>query len=580
MLKTSLFEPAKTTMLQKQIRFLNDPLRSASVPSQPLGYDRYGNAYWLFSVQEMSTLFPFHPNGAPLFMASVDSAVLTEGKLSSEPCVLLREPNGWWGVHNFGEIGGLLMSFSSEMVCERILQARLIEKLAYTRCFLQRNALNIRVAQREWVVKRIRAEHAVHSVKLPAEPLAALQMTRFLETVWARCVEVRQYVHISAAYGFEDDYMVNSLRAEKDLQTKRAKRLRELVGDDMFQLHHQKGWLRNDTLARLRQTAATTTATQIIADGTFYPSLAENSRKAPFLLRNDPLAPPLSVTRAPLLLTDAPAAAVATGGAATSDAMEMSEEPAAKPVEAPESTSMDVDTTPAPVSVPVPTTESSKEKVDEVAAEPMEVEEAPVAAPAAAPLAVPDAVPVAATPAVEGVKEEEVKATDDSTLATAKEQEEKSEKIEKTEPVAVEDPESHLLDPNTLVPDLRAFVNERCRVGGEGFKSKVIEVVHVFSGELIRVFNSGKEAATFFGVSQSGISLCLHNTKPDYFGFKWRLYDGPMISCCKSPKPTIVLQNYVFNLSFCSSILFEQGRSWSRCSCLLLRCCSIRSRAR
>lgn len=586
MLKTSLFEPAKTTLLQKQIRFLNDPLRSASVPSQPLGYDRLGNAYWLLSVQEASTLFPFHPNGAPLFMPGVASAGLTDGKISAEPCVLMREPSGWWGVHNFAEITPLLLSFSLDLLCERTLQLRLIEKLAYTRCFLARHALNIRVTQREWIVKRIRAEHAVHGVKLPAEPLAPLQMTRFLETVWARCVEVRQYLHICSAYRFEEDYMVNSLRAEKDLQNKRTKRLRELVGDDVFQLHHQKGWLRNDFLARLRQTAATTTATQIVADGSFYPQLAENSRKAPFLLRNDPMAPPLSVTRAPLLLADAPAAAA-------SGAMEVSEDPVnstpgasaapvLKPSEVTESTSMDVEVVPDVSTTTVLASEKEAESMaksadaEEKSSEPMEVEETgktSVAITATVPASIP-------TPAVESdgaALKEEVRSSDDTNQIATKPE---VAKTETTEQAPVDDPKSHLLDPNSLIPDLRAFINERCHVSSDAFKTKVIEVVHMYSGELIRVFLAGKDAATFFGVSQSGISLCLHNTKPDYYGFKWRLYDGPLISCCKSF--TFLFYTTVQFLPYNTPSYFTelQGRNWSKCSCPSRPCCSTRSKAK
>eukprot|EP00128_Syssomonas_multiformis_P019034 Colp12_sorted_trinity150504_noHs@8024 len=97
-------------------------------------------------------------------------------------------------------------------------------------------------------------------------------------------------------------------------------------------------------------------------------------------------------------------------------------------------------------------------------------------------------------------------------------------------PAPVEDPESHLLDPSTLIVDLRGFINSRFGNTNDFIKTKATEVVHLVTGELLRVFQSGKDAAAFFNVSQSGISLCLHNTKPDFLGYKWRNYDGPPIT--------------------------------------------------
>jgi hypothetical protein len=62
-------------------------------------------------------------------------------------------------------------------------------------------------------------------------------------------------------------------------------------------------------------------------------------------------------------------------------------------------------------------------------------------------------------------------------------------------------------------------------------KSKAILQINLSTGDVLRVFASGKEAAQFLNVSQSGISLCLNGLKQDSYGFKWKLYEGNPIEC-------------------------------------------------
>lgn len=70
-----------------------------------------------------------------------------------------------------------------------------------------------------------------------------------------------------------------------------------------------------------------------------------------------------------------------------------------------------------------------------------------------------------------------------------------------------------------------------------GTRVKAIEQLHILTGEVLRVYPSGKHAASFMNVSQSGISLCCSGTKPDAYGFKWRFYEGPAIDCKFSLTP-------------------------------------------
>ena len=55
---------------------------------------------------------------------------------------------------------------------------------------------------------------------------------------------------------------------------------------------------------------------------------------------------------------------------------------------------------------------------------------------------------------------------------------------------------------------------------------KPVEQLHLITGEVLRRYSSGRDAATLMEVSQSGISLCCKGVKPDAFGFKWRFYEG------------------------------------------------------
>jgi hypothetical protein len=63
------------------------------------------------------------------------------------------------------------------------------------------------------------------------------------------------------------------------------------------------------------------------------------------------------------------------------------------------------------------------------------------------------------------------------------------------------------------------------------YKSRYVEMCHITTGEVLRIFPSQKEAALMLGVSQAGISQCCSGVKPDSYGFKWRFYDGPTIDC-------------------------------------------------
>lgn len=85
---------------------------------------------------------------------------------------------------------------------------------------------------------------------------------------------------------------------------------------------------------------------------------------------------------------------------------------------------------------------------------------------------------------------------------------------------------------NTIqFPDEKLFSAEPEQIHKRSTAVKAIEQLHVISGEILRIYPSGREAAAFMNISQSGISLCTNGLKSEANGFRWRSYDGPPIDC-------------------------------------------------
>ena len=57
---------------------------------------------------------------------------------------------------------------------------------------------------------------------------------------------------------------------------------------------------------------------------------------------------------------------------------------------------------------------------------------------------------------------------------------------------------------------------------------KAVEQLHLTTGEVLRTYPGGSDAALFMGISHGGISLACHGKQTDASGFKWRFYDGPL----------------------------------------------------
>jgi hypothetical protein len=69
---------------------------------------------------------------------------------------------------------------------------------------------------------------------------------------------------------------------------------------------------------------------------------------------------------------------------------------------------------------------------------------------------------------------------------------------------------------------------------------KPVEQLHIETGEVLRRYSSGREAARAMHVSQSGICLCCNGKKNDAHGFRWRFVLG---------KYTLILTIFIRELS-------------------------------
>eukprot|EP01036_Dinobryon_divergens_P022458 gene22458-30715_t len=60
--------------------------------------------------------------------------------------------------------------------------------------------------------------------------------------------------------------------------------------------------------------------------------------------------------------------------------------------------------------------------------------------------------------------------------------------------------------------------------------AKCIEQLDLETGEVLRIYPSGSDAAKLMKVSQGGISQCINGLRKSCYGFRWRAYDGPPIN--------------------------------------------------
>lgn len=447
--------------------------------SVPVGFDRFGNSYWILGAQETMTLFPF--NGSGTAVAPVANTTVNV----LEPCVLMRDTRGWWGYYSGRNIVEFFNSFSSDIACESVLKGLLVVKYSFALRMLKTSTLKIKAFQQDWYTRRVRSEPWVNQYRW-RDDLPKEEKVRLLEVCWARSAEVRMYSHYAFLNSDGDDLAFKGVsRAERDAEQRRVKKLKELLEGALPDHHPTHGWLRYDKLTRLLDLSCMTTSTRLLADASIYRLLQFHLQSSPYLKKR-PLAKVSEVVEDQEVIREAEgnqsidnksAAVIASYNGDKGTNMEI-DQGEGQSVLVLTSEMKETGTFPRnPSSVMSSSTEKQRSSEENVAN------------------------------VVLGSQSE---TNNDSTIESGK----TDDAIDK---VPSPSPAARTTGDN---PRRSSFVKTP--------KPRAVEQLHLLTGEVLRVYPAGKDAAQFMGISQSGISLCCTGIKSDSNGFKWRLRDGPI----------------------------------------------------
>jgi hypothetical protein len=377
--------------------------------SRFLGEDRYGREYWLLGVQESAPLVPL-------------GRTLSNTMSTADPAVLVKEPSGWWGFHNGRYLDTLVNSFTNTIPCEKMLRISMSERLNFARRKLYSTTLRFKQSQHEWLTTIVRGEVNISNFKLATG--SGKEVAKSLELLWTRCLEVRGHAHYSELHRIEDHFVstaTDTVRAQREAQLRRLKRLKDYTLPVSFDLHPTQGWFHVSPATHIKDIYCSTIATRILADPTIYRPFQDCMKRSQYrqqqIVALEKHLNPVGVAG---LLADGDDADGRDGMESPRDGEDMEER------------EMEIE---------------QQQQQQQYAAE------------------------------LEGETRQQM--------------------------------------------DNRNF--------NRGLRP--VEQLHIVTHEVLRIHRTGRDAAKFLNVSQSGISLCLTGAKPDAYGFKWRYYVGPRIDC-------------------------------------------------
>ena len=252
----------------------------------PLGRDRHGNEYWLLFAQRRMSLVA--QGLAVTFLNGPQGATYN-------PQVFLREPSGMWSVHCGQNLPELIAEFSSTILCEHYLRENMIEGLHYTKKSLLSRHLVFKPMQLEWVERQARAESYLRDTANVLAGLDVMSSVKKLETLWAKFIEVRCFVHNGYTFRNEPDTTLSKQgndRHEKDALQRRLKKMRDTYQEEIVEHHPVKGWYRFDPMGRLRELWCATSADRMHADPMVCQQMILTAKRSKFLSTLIPHLPP------------------------------------------------------------------------------------------------------------------------------------------------------------------------------------------------------------------------------------------------------------------------------------------------
>lgn len=468
--------------------------------SQPLGYDSAGNVYWLFHVQGSMTLFPFDEKARSLDPTDVNT---------SEPCILMQDTSGTWYYCSSKYLAGLLQHLSDPAECEQLLRLRLIEKFYILNRSIRLSTLDIKPLQLTWLQRKMQIESWATEQTMYQGP-NELHKCRMLEVLWARTAEARMHIYYAYLFKLDDEVERGSERAEREALLRKQRRIKEDAFDEVFDLNSRKGWNRLDYYTRLRQLAAVTTATTIHFDPNVPKTMAAFIyNKSPFLVRHS------WADVEKMLLTQGMVSSGGTGGNNDNDEDDAQLVSTSK-VTRSQVEKMDVDEKEVRKEEGSETADNVNDSIIDDKAIVDERNIVDKQNRSSRPLA--QHFDRVFETASTGVADESRSAIADSTQFA----QQYNQTPAANSNVVVDGP-ANVLHVNVPSYDGTHVLPPR--------STKAVEQLHILTGEILRLHASGKHAAQFFDLSQSGISQCLTTAKTDCYGFRWRYYLGPPVDC-------------------------------------------------
>jgi hypothetical protein len=451
--------------------------------SVPLGYDRYGAEYWVFDGLESSNIKQINDK--------VDTNSHIDIWSPFNPAIIIKEMNGDWKFHNGRNMKPFLDNLSESFKSESSLKENLFIRLLVAK---SRMAINFRpklqkfewvsrIEETEKVIKRFQLDTIVDPIKLVKEQ----------ESHWARCVELRTLIHMYLLYKPADEPFKRNVteRTERDARQRKIRKLRETWVDECFDHHPIKGFYRMDIFNTLRELTTCTMATRIHADPSIYFEFQNLMKRSQVRTKFDEE----NLLNKNML----------------DEAMAM-ETSSSQPLQITDSELL--------VDLITPMQEVSQEVFQEVVPD-QRVQEVVVSDQQVQEVVVPDQ------------HVQEVSVPDQH----VQDQQFHDQHVEMTNgnEVAAIGLDQQPMSDNDILQMKLAEVARKNQEREEFMRNssfcnfKAVEMLHVTTGEVLRIYPSGKEAATFMRISQGGISLCCNDKQVEFCGYKWRFYCGPPI---------------------------------------------------
>ena len=449
--------------------------------NRPLGHDRYGFEYWIFSAQFQTPLLSI-------------TGKQSKSSPSQDPCLLVRDPEGNWAKHSGYALYSLLQCFSESIPCERALKDQISEAYFDASRRYSLGALKCTQTRHEWLKKMRRNKRWLSSASAQFElthgnGAGDEDTVKLINIAYARCMETRTSLHYAVLTRDEPTEAIEQdgppAKLERETINKRRK-FRDQSMEDAYDFHYSKGWLRKDALTRVRELGASTIATKLMAEPAHFLHHAANMQKSK--LRSRVM---LSVAIAP---SDAHGAgSLATSGPLVTDSSSIT------------NTVEDAAATSAADQPPVSDSQDAEGTGTGTGYAPVEMRVG----------AASESFHAAWFDGDTDRDAEDGEALNPSGGGAWGEMSDRERRISSGRPMRV-----------PIVPGKLVMRPPPGLPGGNPRATKAVEQCDLYSGKVLRRYESGSVAALAMRVTQSGISLCCNGIKSEAYGFQWRFCDN------------------------------------------------------